>query len=166
MNAISNHEFLMARHEPSITLYNTIILIITSIYVTTISGISLCGWTLTNRTAGASSNNPVFSSLWRNLYRMTNKLPSLITVWLQNATEQLNINPLKTKRRLLYLKPRPYRAVNTFHLGYKNQSVYAVSGTSRCLFSDKYKTHKYSVSRTHSLRYVFKCLSCRNYGLS
>ena len=34
----------------------------------------------------------------------------------------------------------PYRAVNTFHLGYKNQSVYAVSGTSRCLFSDKYKT--------------------------
>ena len=33
--------------------------------------------------------------------------------------------------------PSPYRAVNTFHLGYKNQSVYAVSGTSRCLFSDK-----------------------------
>jgi hypothetical protein len=28
----------------------------------------------------------------------------------------------------------PYRAVNTFHLGYKNQSVYAVSGTSRCFF--------------------------------
>jgi hypothetical protein len=38
------------------------------------------------------------------------------------------------------LNPSPYRAVNTFHLGYKNQSVYAVSGTSRCLFSDKYKT--------------------------
>ena len=44
------------------------------------------------------------------------------------------INPLKTKRRLLYLRPSLYRAVNTFHLGYKNQSVYAVSGTSRCLF--------------------------------
>jgi len=42
------------------------------------------------------------------------------------------INPLKTERRPLYL--------NAFHLGYKNQSVYAVSGTSRCLFSDKYKT--------------------------
>jgi len=35
------------------------------------------------------------------------------------------INPLKTKRRLLYfLRPSSYRAVNTFHLGYKNQSVY------------------------------------------
>ena len=33
--------------------------------------------------------------------------------------------------------------LNTFHLGYKNQSVYAVNGTSRRLFSDKYKTHKY-----------------------
>jgi len=61
-----------------------------------------------------------------------------------------NINHLKTKRRMLYLKTQAYRAVNTFHLGYKNQSVYAVSGTSRCLFSDKHKTHKYSVGRAYS----------------
>ena len=43
---------------------------------------------------------------------------------------------------ILYISS-PYRALNTFHLGYKNQSVYTVSGTSRCLFSDKYKTHKF-----------------------
>jgi hypothetical protein len=34
---------------------------------------------------------------------------------------------------MLYLKPSPYRAVNTFHLGYKNQTVYGVSGTSSFL---------------------------------
>ena len=39
-----------------------------------------------------------------------------------------------------YLKTQSERAENTFHLGYKNQSVYAESDTSRCLFSDKYKT--------------------------
>jgi hypothetical protein len=44
----------------------------------------------------------------------------------------------------------PYRAVNTLHLGYKNQSIYGVSVTSRCLFSDKYKTHKYSASRAYN----------------
>ena len=47
-------------------------------------------------------------------------------------------------------RPSPYRAVNTFHFGYKNQSVYAVSGTSRCLFSDKYKTHKYSLDSMYN----------------
>jgi len=59
------------------------------------------------------------------------------------------INHLKTKRRLFYLKKQPYRAVNIFHLGYKNRPVYDVSGTSRCLFSDKYKTHKQSVGRKY-----------------
>jgi len=39
--------------------------------------------------------------------------------------------------------------VNTFRLGYKNQLVFAVSGTNRCLCSDKYKTHKYSVDRAY-----------------
>ena len=41
-------------------------------------------------------------------------------------------------------KTQSVRAVNTFQLGYKTQSVYAVSGTSRCLFSDKYNTRKYT----------------------
>jgi len=59
------------------------------------------------------------------------------------------ISPLKTKRTLLYLKTQSYRAVNIFQLGYKNRSVYDESGTSRCLFSDKYKTYKYSVGRAY-----------------
>ena len=49
------------------------------------------------------------------------------------------VNPLNTKRISVRRGPSPYRAVNTLHVGCKNQSVYAVSGTSRCLFSDKYK---------------------------
>ena len=61
-----------------------------------------------------------------------------------------NINPLRTKLYVSDLKTQPYRAVNTFHLGYKNGSVYTVSGTSRCFSSDKYKTHKYSVGRAYS----------------
>ena len=47
-------------------------------------------------------------------------------------------------------RPSPYRAVDTFHPGYKNQSVYAIRGTSRSLFSDKYKTYKYSVGRAYN----------------
>jgi len=31
------------------------------------------------------------------------------------------------------------------NLSYKNQSVKAVYGNNRCLFSDPYKTHKYAV---------------------
>jgi hypothetical protein len=60
------------------------------------------------------------------------------------------INPLNTKRRLLCLKTQVAPRIKHFHLGYKNQSVYAVSGTSRCLFSDKYKTNKYSEDRLYN----------------
>jgi hypothetical protein len=59
--------------------------------------------------------------------------------------------PIKDETQTaLFKRPSPYRAVNTFHLGYKNQSAYGVSDTNRCLFLDKYKTHKYSVGRTYS----------------
>jgi hypothetical protein len=66
-----------------------------------------------------------------------------------NATAG-RINHLKKKRRLLYLKTQSVPCSKHFHLGYKKQSVYAVSGTSLRLFSDKYKTHKYCVGRAYS----------------
>ena len=65
-------------------------------------------------------------------------------------TWPVGFKKLITKRRLLYLKTQFVPRSKHFYLGYKNQSVYSVSGTSRCLFSDKYKTHKYSVDRTYS----------------
>jgi len=60
---------------------------------------------------------------------------------------QFDINSSKTPAKLLYLK-KQYRAVKTFQLGFKNQSVYVTYGRSRRLFRDKYKTHKYSVGTT------------------
>jgi len=61
-----------------------------------------------------------------------------------------SINPLKMRCRLLYLKTQSVPCCKHFHLSYKNQSVYGVSGTSRCFFSDKCKTHKYSVDRAYN----------------
>ena len=46
---------------------------------------------------------------------------------------------LKTKRNRLLYGISPYRAVNTFHHGYKIQSVNDVNSKSRCLFWDRYK---------------------------
>jgi hypothetical protein len=53
---------------------------------------------------------------------------------------------LKTKRRPLYLKAQSVPRCKHFLSRFKNHSVYAVSGTSRCLFSDKYKLHKYNMT--------------------
>ena len=54
------------------------------------------------------------------------------SIWIKFTPS--SFNPLKTKRRMLYLKIQLYRAENSFHLGYKNQSFYDVSGTSRCFW--------------------------------
>jgi hypothetical protein len=59
-------------------------------------------------------------------------------------------NHLKTKRRLLCLKAQFVPRSKNVHPGNKNQSIYEVSSTSRCLFSDKYKTYKYSVGTAYS----------------
>ena len=73
---------------------------------------------------------------------------SISKTYLKHSTECFeNINPLKMTLRPLYLKTQ---SVPRNKHGYKNQSVYAVSGTSRCLFSGKYKTHKYSIGRVYS----------------
>jgi hypothetical protein len=58
-----------------------------------------------------------------------------------------------------HLKTQSYRAVNTFNLGYKNQPVYAVSGTIRCLFSDntkRLKTSPYRAVNTFNLGYTIQ----------
>jgi hypothetical protein len=62
------------------------------------------------------SNNDAFQKLQTENYHIcthTNVIQSYF-------------NLLKRKRNLLYIRNRPYRAVNTFHHGYKNQSVNAV----------------------------------------
>ena len=95
------------------------------------TGRSICRtatWSTTNFTRTDLGSNLCLRCEWPATDRLSHG-PVLKTT----------INPKRTKTL------RSYRAVNTFHLGYRNQSVYAVSGTSRCLFSDKYKTHKYSV---------------------
>jgi len=50
------------------------------------------------------------------------RVPTFVVKGLAERAEEL-LKTLKTKSRLLYLKTHPYREVNTFHLGYKKQSV-------------------------------------------
>jgi hypothetical protein len=86
-----------------------------------------------------------YTSVWKHLYLWTTySFLSPLTLYIRSADRFIS-------------RPSPYRAVNTFNFGCKNQSVYAVSGTSRCLFSDKYKTHKYSVGRAYSC-WIFNLL--------
>jgi hypothetical protein len=63
-----------------------------------------------------------------------------ITFKLASSTthRQLRFNLLKTKHNLLYVRNQSYRAVHTFHHGYKGQSVNDIK--QRLLSWDPYKT--------------------------
>jgi hypothetical protein len=61
-----------------------------------------------------------------------------------------HMNLSKAKSKLLYLNTQSVPRCKNFHLRYKNQSVYDISDIGHCLFSDKYKTYKYSVGRTYN----------------
>jgi hypothetical protein len=72
-------------------------------------------------------------------------------------------NPLKTKLRLLYLNAQSVPRSKHFSSRLKNQLDYAVSGTSRCLFSDKYKNADRFIERPSSYRAVNTFhLGCKN----
>jgi len=60
------------------------------------------------------------------------------------------INLLKTKHNLLYIRNH---SVNTFHHGYKNQSINDIQSKSRCLFWDPYKT----LSAKRAPCWIFEC---------
>jgi len=55
-----------------------------------------------------------------------------------------HINTLCGQNVELYLKIQSVPR-SKLNFGYKNQSVNAVQGNNRCLFSDLHKTHKYTV---------------------
>ena len=109
------------------------------------------GLMLTELPAAADSL-PLFSYVWKENIPVQRAQRMLGTEHCDFVCVPLGmaINRLKTKRRPLYLKTQSLPRCKHFSSRLLNQSVCAVSGTSRCLFSDKYKTHKYSVGRAYS----------------
>jgi len=53
----------------------------------------------------------------------------------------MSINPLKTKRTLLHLKTQSVPRCKHFPSRLQKPISLCCKGTSRCLFSDKYRTH-------------------------
>jgi hypothetical protein len=58
----------------------------------------------------------------------------VITIFYISLSISPNINLLKARCNLLHVRNCPYRAVNTFHCDYKNQSFNEVKSKGRCLF--------------------------------
>jgi len=97
---------------------------------------------------GQNASRPISADIISLSCHFSASLQSAL-IW-RSGTLTLAINPLNKNHRLLYLKTQSVPRSKHFSSRFENQSVYAVSGTSRCLFSDKYKTHKYSVGRAYS----------------
>jgi hypothetical protein len=64
---------------------------------------------------------------------------------------ELRFNPLQTKRR-----SSPYRAVNTFHLGYKKQLIY-VSVAQVAVCSQRNTKH---INTVLAERKIVECKTC------
>ena len=91
---------------------------------------------------------------FQNLYTLE---PVIVTIWsfliqyvschiVCEVWKHTQIKHLKKNIHINCISSwRPYRAVNTLRLSYKNQPVNAVQWNNRCLFSDPHKTHKYTV---------------------
>jgi hypothetical protein len=74
----------------------------------------------------------------------------IVHIEIYNLKTPTLFKPFKDEEQAALFKDPVRTAQETLHIGYTNQSVYAVWGISLCLFSDKYKTHKYNVDRVYN----------------
>jgi hypothetical protein len=131
-------------------------------YVPTESVIKFCPVVLKVQHAQWLSANCETRKFWSTSLTVTSGTKSwnhLLNFWLKVSTKPLDIGHSVSsavfalrqaskhygQAELYNYITRPSRAVNTLRLSYKNQSVYAVCGNNRCLFSDPHITHKYTV---------------------
>ena len=87
------------------------------------------------------------SKFW---YTKTNKTSETLRLSCLVFILQALFNPLKTKRRLLYLKTQSVPRSKHFSSRLQKPINLSCKWHKCCLFSDKYKTHKYSVGRTYN----------------
>ena len=65
------------------------------------------------------------------------------TLSILHTKEQTNLLTFDRRNAICFVEGiRLYRALNTFHHSYKNQSINDVYSKGRCLFRDTYKTQR------------------------